>query len=368
MAVVSYLPLIETTIFNFYILNRCCHRKYSALKTYLIFFVFSAVFFIIIRLNLAIFKADGRMLFLGILYLIPLHYLYSENILVLFVTMCFCWVYTTGVFSLSMQISGLICPAATLSVLIFENLLFALSIVPFNKILLPKYIFVLNNIQAFDKKWYKYLAFNNCIGFVALAFLHFTFLSEDISFNKILTTIFLLVYIVASYLSLYKIVVDSIQYTRLEHTAMHDPLTGLANRAQLWKTLDALVGSSNVFSVLFMDLDRFKQINDQYGHMIGDMYLKHFADIASEIFRDHGNVYRFGGDEFVAIYHGIIPQTTIDRLTECREWDKEAPCPFNQVSTGVLFCRPPHQSTEQILHQVDELMYQNKMKKHTRTS
>ena len=61
-------------------------------------------------------------------------------------------------------------------------------------------------------------------------------------------------------------------------------------------------------------------------------------------------------------------QTTIDRLTECREWDKEAPCPFNQVSTGVLFCRPPHQSTEQILHQVDELMYQNKMKKHTRTS
>ena len=102
--------------------------------------------------------------------------------------------------------------------------------------------------------------------------------------------------------------------------------------------------------------------------LIGDMYLKHFADIASEIFRDHGNVYRFGGDEFVAIYHGIIPQTTIDRLTECREWDKEAPCPFNQVSTGVLFCRPPHQSTEQILHQVDELMYQNKMKKHTRTS
>lgn len=61
------------------------------------------------------------MLFLGILYLIPLHYLYAENILVLFVTMCFCWVYTTGVFSLSMQISGLICPAATLSALILKT-------------------------------------------------------------------------------------------------------------------------------------------------------------------------------------------------------------------------------------------------------
>lgn len=105
MAVVSYLPLIETTIFNFYILNRCCHRKYSALKTYLIFFVFSAVFFIIIRLNPAIFKADGRMLFLGILYLIPLHYLYAENILVLFVTMCFCWgIYYRSVFSVNADI------------------------------------------------------------------------------------------------------------------------------------------------------------------------------------------------------------------------------------------------------------------------
>ena len=45
-------------------------------------------------------------------------------------------------------------------------------------------------------------------------------------------------------------------------------------------------GAESVFSVIFMDLDRFKQINDQYGHMVGDQYLKHFAEICTGIFQE----------------------------------------------------------------------------------
>lgn len=109
-----------------------------------------------------------------------------------------------------------------------------------------------------------------------------------------------------------------------------------------------------------MDLDRFKQINDQYGHLVGDQYLQHFANICCQIFQNTGKVYRFGGDEFAAVYNGIIPQAIIRQLESCPQWDEGAPCPFNQVSTGVLHCRPPHSNVEQILQQVDQLMYQNK--------
>ena len=53
---------------------------------------------------------------------------------------------------------------------------------------------------------------------------------------------------------------------------------------------------------------------------------------------------------------------TVENLRECRGWELGAPCPFNQVSIGVLLCRPPHKSAEEILRQVDEAMYADKSK------
>lgn len=365
MTIISYLTVIEMLIFNLYTLDRCCHRKHSSFKTFLTFFLFSAAFFIILYCNSITFKANGRLLILGIVFLLPINYLYKDHVLVLLVLMCSIWIYTSGVLSLSIQAVSLMGSASPFCVLVLESLLFGITIVPFNKILVPKYAFVLQNIKNFDEKWYKYLAMDTCLGFVTLVIFHAALMTEKTSPIKILATVLLLFYIIVSYFILYKIVIDSMKYKQLKHTAMHDPLTGLANRIQLWENLNSLVKSEETFSILFIDLDKFKQINDQYGHLTGDLYLKHFSDIASRIFHENGTVYRFGGDEFVAIYYGLIPQATIDRLTQCREWDPGAPCPFNQLSTGILFCRPPHPTAEELLHQVDELMYQNKLKKHT---
>lgn len=98
-----------------------------------------------------------------------------------------------------------------------------------------------------------------------------------------------------------------------------------------------------------MDLDHFKQINDQYGHLVGDQYLQHFANICRQIFQNTGTVYRFGGDEFVAVYSGIIPQSIIRQLEAYPQWEEGAPCPFNQLSTGILHCRALHSTAEEIL-------------------
>lgn len=165
------------------------------------------------------------------------------------------------------------------------------------------------------------------------------------------------------YFILYRIVLDAIRLNHLEQEVSHDPLTGLRNRSQLWNDLAKLSDNGEEFSVLFMDLDQFKLINDQYGHITGDRYLKHFAHLTSEILQNKGKVYRFGGDEFVAVYPGLMPQEIINQLKECHGWEDGAPCPFNQVSVGMLFCEPPHQDVEQILQRVDNLMYQNKISK-----
>ena len=362
MSIIQYLPTLELLFFNLFTMDRCCHRKHSFFKTFLTLFLFSAVFFYIsytFAEELS-FQGDGSLSLYGLVFLIPFRFLYKEKLPLLFIIACTCWVYTLGILSLSIQIAGMLEPGRWFFIWTIQNLLYLLTLVPFYKHLVPKYIFVIKHISLFDKRWYKYMVLNNCLSFLLLVVINWYFLKEETSFEKILILFLLLSIICVSYLILYQIVLDAIKINDLKQEVSHDPLTGLRNRAQLWTDLQSVSKTGQTFSVLFMDLDRFKLINDQYGHIAGDQYLNHFARISSDILRELGRVYRFGGDEFVAVCPGVIPQEIIGRLKECREWDSGAPCPFNQVSIGVLLCEPPHSGVEEILQRVDRLMYQNK--------
>ncbi|SIP97833.1 diguanylate cyclase (GGDEF) domain-containing protein [Rhizobium sp. RU35A] len=92
---------------------------------------------------------------------------------------------------------------------------------------------------------------------------------------------------------------------RIEHNALHDPLTGLANRRKLDLELDALSLESRQkrrqVSLLHLDLDRFKQINDTLGHAAGDAMLVHAAQILTRNVGPRDLVARIGGDEFVIL-------------------------------------------------------------------
>jgi diguanylate cyclase (GGDEF)-like protein/PAS domain S-box-containing protein len=91
----------------------------------------------------------------------------------------------------------------------------------------------------------------------------------------------------------------------LEHQAMHDGLTGLPNRLLLLDRLDQAVRSAlrepETFALLFMDLDRFKEVNDTYGHLTGDMLLQEVATRLRTVLRDSDTVARLGGDEFAIL-------------------------------------------------------------------
>lgn len=105
--------------------------------------------------------------------------------------------------------------------------------------------------------------------------------------------------------------------TALQHQALHDPLTGLPNRTLFVRRLtdvstrrrstDARVG------VLFVDLDRFKAINDNYGHVVGDAVLVAVAARLGALLRPGDTVARFGGDEFVLLCQnvGLVEATRI---------------------------------------------------------
>ena len=91
----------------------------------------------------------------------------------------------------------------------------------------------------------------------------------------------------------------------LEHIALHDGLTGLANRKLLGFYLDHAVRGPDGFSLLFIDLDGFKSVNDAYGHATGDAVLRLAATRIVESVRGTDVVGRFGGDEFVILCAGV---------------------------------------------------------------
>jgi len=107
----------------------------------------------------------------------------------------------------------------------------------------------------------------------------------------------------------------------LEHDSRHDPLTGLANRRRLDEYHASLAeqakesGVGLRFAVMHMDLDHFKEINDTFGHAAGDALLIYVAKVLRAALSHPGLVARVGGDEFVIILDGRVPDAVFDKIT-----------------------------------------------------
>jgi diguanylate cyclase (GGDEF)-like protein/PAS domain S-box-containing protein len=92
------------------------------------------------------------------------------------------------------------------------------------------------------------------------------------------------------------------QFTKLQHMANHDPLTNLPNRTRLFDMIDKLIKDDcKEFSLLLMDLDHFKSINDTLGHHLGDLLLIRLGALIKELLPWNETVFRLGGDEFAIL-------------------------------------------------------------------
>ncbi|MBK4993796.1 EAL domain-containing protein [Pseudomonas sp. S37] len=106
-------------------------------------------------------------------------------------------------------------------------------------------------------------------------------------------------------------------HARIQHLSLHDPLTGLANRNKLARHLEqALLRGSDSppLTLLLLDLDNFKPINDSLGHAAGDAVLQEVATRLRDTTRDGDLVARLGGDEFILVLNGMDNRSEVDRL------------------------------------------------------
>lgn len=156
------------------------------------------------------------------------------------------------------------------------------------------------------------------------------------------------------------------QLAALALLANQDALTGLPNRRAFERTLERLAGGTQPYAVMFFDFDKFKPINDQYGHATGDAFLQAVAARLKSLLRATDFVARLGGDEFAVLIPGdsahAIATRLADRFAALMQDPVEAGHASlrSSASIGIAVARPGHTQPEAVVHQADLAMYEAK--------
>ncbi|MDQ1590422.1 MAG: hypothetical protein QOG71_1049 [Pyrinomonadaceae bacterium] len=158
---------------------------------------------------------------------------------------------------------------------------------------------------------------------------------------------------------------------QLQHEAMHDVLTGLPNRAMFIDHLELAIAraqrnEARKFAVLYVDLDRFKIINDSLGHAVGDQLLKEVAVRLWKCVRAGDTVARLGGDEFVLLLEDIYEENEAIEVAERIKSELAASFTLNgrevftTVSIGVASSWTSYHQAEGLIRDADAAMYRAK--------
>ncbi|EFM11291.1 diguanylate cyclase [Paenibacillus curdlanolyticus YK9] len=160
------------------------------------------------------------------------------------------------------------------------------------------------------------------------------------------------------------------QSEELTHAALVDPLTGLLNRRALEEEMSKRAENEEPFSLVVLDIDRFKCVNDTLGHQVGDEVLKSLADVLNHSVRAHDMCCRFGGEEFVILLPGSGVEEAFHLAERIRLTIEKTATPANRVITVSLgiAAYPQHAAdTNTLFKLADEALYAAKEAGRNRT-
>jgi diguanylate cyclase (GGDEF)-like protein len=164
-------------------------------------------------------------------------------------------------------------------------------------------------------------------------------------------------------------------YSDLVRRSEFDLLTDIHNRFSLEKHLDALIEearrNAGIFGLIYIDLDEFKQVNDVYGHRVGDLYLQEVAMRMKRQLRSHDMLARLGGDEFAVLVSMVRSRAVAEEIAHRLELCFDEPFPVEgyvlhgSASVGLAIYPEDGSTRDSLLSASDAAMYVSKHTKHT---
>ncbi|MCX8103640.1 MAG: diguanylate cyclase [Candidatus Bipolaricaulota bacterium] len=162
------------------------------------------------------------------------------------------------------------------------------------------------------------------------------------------------------------------QQQKLAEQAHHDSLTGVYNRRAFDEMLTQLMDARTPFTLVFVDIDDFFEVNDRFGHLVGDRVIQALAQFLREIIRKTDSLFRYGGDEFII----LMPQTTSEKAEQVlarlqhelqnlsARWAGDLSGLQLSISIGASSWSPENpRPLEAIFEEADQFMYRRKRAK-----
>lgn len=359
---IQIMIVLEIIIMNMSVFYKNTTSKYSLGKTVLIIFIYTIIlivfgYYILKQLS---FFGNGNALFtmLGFLYLPILNYLFEENYRDEFFIMCYVWIYTLTIFSISVQIASILNMYDRFSIILISQTIIYMFTYRF-MIGFVRNVYV-KLLDCNDLEIRKYLDQAAFIWFSTIFIVNLNFIFENISILKIIAFIVILINVIFNYLLIYEILSKCDHIGLLQNQIAKDTLTKIGSRIGFEDFTARKIKNKQSFAIIYLDLDKFKEINDNYGHLIGDQYLKVFArELANHKDMD---AFRISGDEFVAVcsienYQNLM--TEINKI----DFKLNNDVLFKGVSTGYALYPNEANDIDRLIYLADQRMYKNKQQK-----
>ncbi len=353
---------LEMLFVNLVTMHNCCRKKYSVRRVISVLSIITGLilflsFFLRGKFNLQ-YLHGYILILLGLIYFFPLKYLYRESAGKTLVIMIFSWTHTMAITYFCIQVATLFGLRYHFQMaLLIQTLVYSFSTPLLIKFVRRRFFYILKNIP---REMNKYLIMLSLAEFTTLTITIIYFSESAHLLLRLITVFSIALTAVISYHLIYIIVKNSKNINVLEHLAYTDDLTGISNRLALFLDCEKLILDNKPFSMIYMDLDNFKKVNDMYGHSFGDDYLKKFTEAARETLGNKGSIYRMSGDEFICLYRGdkidLLLETFNEKIVKSFGIDK----PFLGVSIGYAIFPQDASSVDDLIQKADNVMYKVK--------
>ena len=238
--------------------------------------------------------------------------------------------------------------------LLIQTVLYTGSIRQFQQFSQEKFIRFLS--EAAGSRHQRLLLMQTITSFVLIAAYNILMVSICSDLEKLLFLFLLLFYIVQTNLLLVSYLQTDENKQEFQLMAATDPLTGLGNSVALVDRLHEMQKEGGAFSLLFMDLDSFKSVNDTHGHRAGDAYLIRFAQALKRLGGDGTFFFRKSGDEFI----GLTRDRELAKALKALQPEMEPGIAFLGVSVGCANTPEDGETLAELLDVADRDMYRHK--------